>query len=344
MPKEDNAKTMRETFELLQILPEPTQAGATVDRLLELGNESFGWNIGARTLQRRLVTLEALGMAMRDEDKRANRWRADSVRNLAHARMPIAESLAFNLLASVARNLQPPEVVQSLGPRLEAARARLASHRRVQQEARWAEKIIAVAAGFGLQPPSIDQGVLNAVQDGLYKEQIIEISYRAASRERESQYLIEPRGIVVKDYLTYLVATRHDQSAHEPRWYRLDRVRSAVFTGTAIRSSQFNFQKFMAEGGAEFGSPPAPITLRAWVDKTLGDSLKETPLSPDQCLESSPDGNGYLVTCSLHQGWHFEEWVLGRGERIRIIEPLELKQKTEQRLRQALDLYQSDGS
>ena len=345
MPAAASATTLRQILQLLTLLPDPERPAATTKVLLDLGKQNHDWSFNVRTLQRYLNVLEELGLAQRFDEPGKGAGRGDLwhvvPENRVALRMPLHEALALRLLQMLGNGALPREVQESMKARMAAAAKRLLDVKQVATEARWVDKIAMEAAGFALQSPKVQEGVLETIQHGLFHECRLNLLYRKASTSKTHWIEVEPRGLLIKDNLTYFLATSLETTLRQHKWYRLDRVLEAKVTAQRIRPRNFNFPRFIAAGGGEFG-PDAdlkPERFRAWVDPGLSSTLQETPLAPDQVLEPCEDG--HIVSCTIVLGWHFRNFVVSRTAQMVVLEPQSLRDEVEQRYRDALATYEA---
>jgi proteasome accessory factor C len=90
------------------------------------------------------------------------------------------------------------------------------------------------AAAAGAAPPLVDPGdapdaafasLRDRLQDAVARQRQVSIVYYVPSRDEESERVVDPRGLVTDSGSVYLDAWCH--LAEAPRWFRLDRIRSA---------------------------------------------------------------------------------------------------------------------
>jgi predicted DNA-binding transcriptional regulator YafY len=343
MPENSYGDTLHRLRELEEILPSKAP-GATSSALTKLGNDEFRWGISKRTVERYLKELRKQDLALTVENpkarKRANEtqhWIAGSGPRLRTPRMGTPDALALHLIERVADSLLPPEIVNVLRDRREGARTHLQRRRKVEQQAAWANKVAVLPEGFALRPPTVDNNILVTLQRALLVGQQVQCAYRASSGPSVKSYPLEPRALVLRGAVLYLVATRPDRPDKAIAWYRVHRFQSVKWLDTKVSGIGFDLKSFLAGGGGDYGADPTPINFQAWVSTRLAETLRETPISEDMTLRSAV--GGAIVTATLLQSWPFESWILSRGRDLRVIEPIELRDETANRLRAAAEAY-----
>lgn len=343
MPASNMGNTFDRIWQLLEILPLEVP-GATATELTGAGNEEFGWGVTKRTVERYLIALFDAGLARtiegRDQRTRENEiqhWVADSTRNMHTARLGTPDALALHLIERVADSLLPPEIVAVLSQRMDSARSHLKRVRKVDRDAAWANKVAVLPEGFSLRPPSIDKDILKTLQRALLSEQQVQCTYQATERSDLKRYPLEPRALILRGAVLYVIATRPDKPSKATAWYRVHRFKSVTILEKKVTASGFQLNTFLDKGGAEFGAKGERIQFQAWVSTRLAEKLKETPLSEDMTLR--PAQGGAMVKATLWQSWLFESWILSRGPDLRVMEPQSLRDVTAERLRTAVAAY-----
>lgn len=343
MPASKIGNTFDRIWQLLELLPSGAP-GATAAELKRIGDEEYRWGITKRTVDRYLIELLDAGLARtiedRDERSRKNEtqhWIADSARNMHTARLGTPDALALHLIERVADSLLPPEIVAVLRNRMETARSLLKRNRNFDRNAAWANKVAVLPEGFALRPPSINKEILKTLQRALLSEQQVICTYQTTERSDVKRYPLEPRALVLRGAVLYVVATRPDKPSKAVAWYRVHRFRSVAILEKKVTSTGFRLTEFLDNGGADFGAKGERIEFRAWVSARLAEKLRETPLSQDMTLR--PVQGGAMVRATLWQSWLFESWILSRGADLQVLEPAGLRDATADRLRKAAAAY-----
>ena len=342
MPASNMGNTFDRIWQLLEILP-AAAPGATAMDLMQAGNEEYGWGITKRTVERYLLALldARLARTIEDREQRVRdnaiqHWVADSTRNMHTARLGTPDALALHLIERVADSLLPPEIVGVLRNRMETARSLLKRVRKTDQHAAWANKVAVLPEGFALRPPSINTEILKTLQRALLSEKQVMCTYQSTERSDVKRYPLEPRALVLRGAVLYVVATRPDKPSKAVAWYRVHRFQSVAILEKKVTGTDFQLSAFLDRGGAEFGAN-GRIEFLAWVSTRLAEKLRETPLSEDMTLRA--EKGGAIVKATLWQSWLFESWILSRGADLRVLEPAGLRDDTADRLRRAAEAY-----
>ena len=183
--------------------------------------------------------------------------------------------------------------------------------------------------------PKINSTCLASVQQALIDELQLPCSYYSAHRDRTSELVLEPLGLVQRGNITYLIATPYE----DVRQFALHRMSTVAVSRVPITANRdFDLKSYAASSAMQFGNNAGElITLEAWVNEGLLRMLRETPLSEGMETMSSEDGG--WIRAKVVDSWELEWWLLSQTGSIAVTAPTDLKQRLIQRLRRGLDLY-----
>jgi len=242
----------------------------------------------------------------------------------ADARLPgldKAEAMSLIAIEQLLRPLVPEALLQPLTARFSHA-ARLMEALPPAQRTRAADAVRIVQPGQPLLPARINEEVLTRVQNALLSGMQIDVEYASLAEPAGNRTLrLHPLGLVHRGPASYLVATAFDYE--DIRMYALHRIAEAhPLEEAAMRPASFNLDRWLAEGGAGFGSGDT-IDLELRVSVQLAVYLVETPLSEDQTL--MPDGDGFLLKAQVQDTWQLRWWLLSHCSNIRVNQPMTIR-------------------
>ncbi len=200
-------------------------------------------------------------------------------------------------------------LAEDVGPRLDRGRLRI------------------VPDTLRLQPVELSEKVLMAVITALANGQALEMCYRSAGKAPAPARL-HPQALVQRGPIPYLLALKNHEE--EPvRFYALHRMVSAnaLVDVRARQATGFNLDAAIAEGYIDFGKGDW-IDLELRVRGYLTDLLTVCPLEPAQRWEDEPDGSdfGIRVWATLPSTGQLLRWLLGAGDNVEVVAPLDLRQ------------------
>lgn len=221
------------------------------------------------------------------------------------------ESLLLRLAEEHLRPLLPAPLLRSLKGFFAQARINLNDPARGRQEREWTRKVRVVSTTLPLLPPRIPDGVFEAVSQALYENRWLRIDYRNARRQRH-RHDVMPLGLVQQGANLYLVC-RFDGYDNE-RTLAVHRILSAEVSDLGFtRPAGFDLAAYENEGRFQYGDGRR-IRLRFNIAREAGAHLLESPLAPDQQIETFPDS--YRITATLLDSLLLARWLNGFGGKV----------------------------
>lgn len=325
MPKAAQHHALARQWQVLRLLP--TKPPGITSRELVEKLEREGFTVTKRTVERDLGELSTIfGIACNDKGMPYGwHWMKGEYADLPG--LTVSDAVSLRLVEDLLRPLLPSAMLESLEARFGQAKAKLAELSADNPNAKWADKVRYVSPSMPLIPPKFEAAVLDAVHDALMTEHQIEVEYKKASGEQKT-YRLHPLALVQRGQITYLVATAFDYE--DVRLYAIHRVcRVQILREKAYVPLSFSLNEYANSGAMEFGAEK--ITLHAWVSKSLGEILCETPLGESQQLVES--SGGYKLFVRVSDSWQLVWWILSQAERIRVIGPDDLKNRVREHIK-----------
>lgn len=189
------------------------------------------------------------------------------------------ESLLLAMAEAHLKPILPTRLIKSMTGLFTQAQRNLHESGQSRFEAEWPDKVRIVATSQPLLPPSIAEGVFEAVSEALYLNRLLRVTYRNAGGKR-SENTVMPLGLAQQGPRLYLVC--RFEGYNNERSLALNRILSAsISTFTFKRPAEFNLKKYDDDGRFGFGEGQM-IFLIFEIDRTVGLHLIESPLSTDQ--------------------------------------------------------------
>lgn len=329
MPTNKKRHTLARQWELLKRLP-ARGAGKTASDLAKELNDA-GFEVSKRQVERDLGELmDAFALECNNASIPYGwRWVANASADLPG--LSIAEALSLRLVEDTLRSLMPAAHLQALEPRFRQAKRKLEAMSAENPSAQWLDKVHTVHPTQPLLAPAIDPEVLATVQEALFHDRQLEVSYRAGHAEEASAMRLHPLALVNRGQVTYLVATAWDYQ--DVRLYALHRISQAArLEAMCTRPKDFDLEAYIASGALQFGNGTS-LRLKARLADYLVRVLTETPLSADQRIEEG------VLTATVQDTWQLLWWILGQGQDIEVLEPEDLRRRVRERLERALAAY-----
>ena len=302
----------------------PRKGGITARQIHQLLADD-GFSVDLRTVQRDLKTFTEYGLFPLDVDESSKPhqwyWQTDAVIEIPT--MSGSEALAFVMLDRHLQGVLPPNLLSSIQPHVQHAEKLLQQHRH-QRLARWSEKIAMLPRALRFLPAKVDHAIQENVLRALLDEKQLDVVYQPRAEDARG-YVLNPLSLVVQDGVMFLVASANDYN--DPLHFVLHRFKSAEVSTKAARiPPDFSLKQHLQSQAFDFPLQEKLIRLVAIFDRYGIYHLHETPLSEDQSLEAYAEGLEKL-TATVMDTLALRRWLLGFGERVEILEPLELREE-----------------
>ena len=174
-----------------------------------------------------------------------------------------------------------------------------------------------------LLPPVLANAVCETVYGALMQDRQLSLSYKKHDAAQTGTYpVVHPLAIVPRGGIIYLVCMFADFA--DVRMLALHRMQQAEARYEPARKSPgFDLDSYVASGqiGAVTG---APVQLRAIFSRAAGEHLFETALCREQRLDPM-DGDRLLLQAIVPNTRALLWWLLGFGDGVTVLEPVELR-------------------
>lgn len=207
-----------------------------------------------------------------------------------------------------------------------------------------------VAQRFHLDAPDWFRGAeevpsLPALAEALWDDRRVEVSYRAGLAGPPKSRRLEPLGLVLKAGIWYLVARR----GLRVLTYRVARIESVASTQERFeRPGDFDLAAYWTASQEEFLASMYRDEVRARVAPDalylLAHAMERTAGRRAVASAEAPDDDGWIpvvIPCESLDYTHDD--LLRMGDKIEVIEPVELRQRLEATARRMVERYSSAG-
>lgn len=194
----------------------------------------------AKTIQRALQRLLDGGFIEGAGNSSARTWRHLTGRTPNKAEVKSVElAVALLQLEQYAANQLPAQSLQILRDYCDRSRELLHSHPtypRYVQGRDWRGKTAVIDSSYPLLPPALDEGIMDAITQALYRGTALALRYQNASvpTETPQDYQVSPLALVERGSVLYLVSCRRSRStgSYVRYLHRVDRITRASATDT----------------------------------------------------------------------------------------------------------------
>jgi predicted DNA-binding transcriptional regulator YafY len=324
--------TLQRQWHLLGLLPSRAP-GITTNELLQQLNEA-GFALKKRQVERDLQMLSTMFPLQCNDKSKPFGWYWAVPTQLPA--MTLSDAMSWQLMAPMLEKLLPAPLYQVIQPKLLAATQLLQKSESGNQTARLSQKLAYVPAGVMYQAATIDQDVLQCLQQAVWEERCVNVLYHQTYKDRHIQLLLHPLALVHTSVQLYLVAVADGHK--DVRLYALHRCKQATLTDQLVQiPPDFELQSYLNTGAMQFRTG-AIIDFQARISKKLAAILRETPLSADMTLQTGQDHD--LLNAQIRDSWQFQLWLLSQGRDLEVLAPAALRQQIQQELTETLAYYQ----
>lgn len=331
MPYDKARDTITRLLELLALVPSRGQGKTAAE--LQSALEGLGFNVTKRTVERDLINLETSLNLSCDDSKKPHRWSWPTKDVRFPPALELAEALSLRMLEEHLRPIFPASVLSVLEPRFNAAREKLLNLPNDNRTAHWLNKVRISQPTLPFRPPAINQECLEMVQEALLSDRQVDVLYDSLSGRKELR--LHPLALYQRGVVTYLAAATFDYT--KPVRYAVHRLLSVKITDESVkRPDNFDIDKFLKEGGMEFGGDTL-IDLKVVISDQLVRHLSETPFADDMKIVSK---NGrHILTATVPDSWSLRWWLSSQGNEAVVIAPTSLRDDMRERILEAQQAY-----
>jgi predicted DNA-binding transcriptional regulator YafY len=175
---------------------------------------------------------------------------------------------------------------------------------------------------------------LSKIETAIFRRKTIVFDYYTLGRDSEERRKVDPYHLLFQGGQFYLVGHSHERD--DIRVFRLSRIRGKVGYASKAehdfqRPEEFDPREYANRADWQLGEQRD--VARIWLSERV-DWLVRRHLGPEvgQVVEEDVDG-GVIFETSYGDARQLIAWVLGLGERARILAPAELADQAQERVR-----------
>lgn len=333
---EKSDQTYRQWLLLRSIPREPNRRST---RELHEALRAECYEITLRSVQRDLLALSTQFGFVDDVEGRTSYWFwPRDFRMLDVPGMEPETALVFFMAQRHLGEALPPSILGRLEPYFRQAEHVL-EETGGQRLSNWSHRVRMLPRGPGLPKPDIRPEVLTALEEGVVFQRTLRVHYQRRGEQHIQVHEIDPRGLVLKDGVTYLVGTYGDQLP--PYHFAAHRMQFAEATGRASPPlAGFDLDRYLHSVRAfDYPHQHERLSTQLLVAKGMREHLEERPLASDQRFdETSPDGET-TVHVSVPDTSELRWWLLAHGDAVKVLAPASLRDEIAATLRSAASQY-----
>lgn len=175
----------------------------------------------------------------------------------------------------------------------------------------------------------------------LSKKETVNMTYQSFKARNPHTYTLHPA--ILKEYRNRWFVLGKTGADRQFQLFALDRIIKLEKSNVSLIAFDENELKgyFNDVIGVSVSDGMKPEEVIIWVDHVHAPYLLTKPLHHSQKLIEK-NNNGYTISIKVQLNFELEREILGYGERIKVISPLKFRNTIKTKLRDAIDLYDTE--
>ncbi|MFV0574688.1 MAG: helix-turn-helix transcriptional regulator [Vibrio sp.] len=336
MSEQNNSSLVR-TLTLFRKVPSENSVGESTKVLYE-SMVTAGFKVTKRTIERDLIKLEGLGFIISTEENNGNYWRKLGKQGANNLLLEPEQAMALIASQDVLKKVLPYSTYSLLDLPYTKATNTLKGN---PSYSKWEDKVFLIQGELTPSGINYDQDIYQAMHEAVFTENKVRLMYQKQGAEQPEEYILSPFGIVVRDYYTYLIATKEQ----EPDQYRL----FSTHRMHSIENLYLDLDKQPAESLSDFLKKNSVFGLlddehkkykiKLYIRRYTYEWVKFNKLHPEQVLSELDEDNWATVEFKSYMTYELVGWILKQSVDVIVDQPLVLKECIINNLKASLNNY-----
>ena len=177
--------------------------------------------------------------------------------------------------------------------------------------------------------------LFNAIVD----KQPLKLTYQSFKQDREETIIVHPYYLKQYNKRWFLIAWNDECNFMAN--YAFDRIKGIENANVPYKPTDVNFFDYFDEMiGVSKDTRTEPQTVKLWVSPEQWPYIKTKPLHGATQHLVSQDEHGAVITIEVYLNYELEQLLLSFGEKVKVLEPAELKERIKERLAGAMKNYE----
>ncbi len=320
-------------LDILEGAPQGLSAAEIAIRVNDRGHE-----VGKRTVYRDLQALNAAGFPLHErgqtEDK-GTRWALDKTTRITdYLTLSSRELIALYLARSSLVPLRDTPFFNDLEQAFAKIEEKIGKRSRDFFQGLEGEFRFEAAPKWGL---GVDPDVVETIRAGCSERQVLSITYKSTNSGRCDARLVGPQYLYFAKGSLYFVA--EDLGDSIVKVFSVPRIQAAAMTEQEYAKDPVDPEEFFGNSFGVFRGA-VPVVVKLKVQSPLATYLKERQWHSSQRVVTNQDGS-IEMTFDVALTPDLEQWILGFGAKVEVVEPAELRRKVADAARGVVGLYRA---
>ena len=196
------------------------------------------------------------------------------------------------------------------------------------------EEIVGFDENLDLEGMDNFTPLFNAIVD----KQPLKLTYQSFHMDSEETIIVHPYYLKQYNKRWFLIAWNDEYNFMAN--YAFDRIKGIADANVAYKPTDVDFFDYFDEMiGVSKDTRTEPQTVKLWVSPAQWPYIKTKPLHGATQRLVSLDEKGAVISIEVYLNYELEQQLLSFGEKVKVLEPAELKERIKQRLLEAANNY-----
>ena len=176
--------------------------------------------------------------------------------------------------------------------------------------------------------------LFNAIVD----KQPLKLTYQSFRMDSKETIIVHPYYLKQYNKRWFLIAWNDEKDFMAN--YAFDRIKGIEDANVPYKPTDVNFFDYFEDMiGVSKDTRTEPQTVKLWVSAAQWPYIRTKPLHGATQRLVSLDEKGAIITIEVYLNYELEQQILSFGEKVKVLEPAELKERIKERLAGAITNY-----
>ena len=196
------------------------------------------------------------------------------------------------------------------------------------------EEIVGFDENLDLEGMDNFTPLFNAIVD----KQPLKLTYQSFRMDSKETVVVHPYYLKQYNKRWFLIAWNDEKDFMAN--YAFDRIKGVENANVPYKPTDVNFFDYFEDMiGVSKDTRTEPQTVKLWVSTAQWPYIKTKPLHGATQRLVSLDEKGAIITIEVYLNYELEQQILSFGEKVKVLEPAELKERIKERLAGAITNY-----
>jgi len=197
----------------------------------------------------------------------------------------------------------------------------------------------ALDIAVSIQENGDSRELFSGLETAIVERRQVRLQYYSKTRDVHTDRIVDPYVITFRNGTWYLIAYCHNQNSE--RIFRLDRIEQFELLNTKfIMPSNFSTDEFFRDSWVLEQGDSVSVKLHFMPEAARW--IQDEKKHPTQKITDLPDGS-LIYEVTVNGTREITRWIMGYGDQVEVLEPVELRNKVMKQVEQMRLLYQREA-